>query len=108
MLTHGHDLGYDRLVRPLNAEDLCELLQVLSRSFTNGEDGVTQPAHAQAAELLVKKLNAELRGKERNVFDDGQANAPLLVFGKLDNGGEEGLRQELDANYYSGQDSDFV
>ena len=108
MLTHCHDFGYDRLIRPLNAKDFCELLQVLSRGFTNGEDGVAQPAHAQTAEFFVKKLNAELRSKERNIFDDGQADAPLLVFSELNNSGEEGLRQEFNANYCSGQDSVFV
>lgn len=98
MLTHGHDLGNDCLVGPLNAKDLGELLQVLGRCLTNGENGVTQPAHAQAAELLVEEFDAELRGKEGNVFDDGQTDAPLLVFGELDDGGKKGLRQKLDAN----------
>lgn len=92
MLTHGHDLGDDCLVGPFNTENFCELLQVLSRSLTNGENGVTQPAHAQAAKLLVEELDAKLRGKEGNVFDDSETDTPLLVLGELDNGGKERLR----------------
>ena len=46
----------------------------------------------------VDASRIELRGKEGNVFDDGQADAPLLVFGELDNRREEGLRQQLDAD----------
>lgn len=101
MLTHGHDLGDNCLVGPLNAKHLCELLQVLSRGLTDRENGVAEPAHAQAAELLVEELDAELRGKKGNVFDDGETDTPLLVFGELDNGGEEGLGKKLDANDYS-------
>jgi hypothetical protein len=35
--------------------------------------------------LKPKKKIYQLRGKERNVFNDGQANTPLLVLGQLDN-----------------------
>lgn len=98
MLSHGHDLGHDRLVSPLDAEDLGELLQVLGRSLTNREHGVAQPAHTQTAQLLVEELYAELRSKKGNVFDDGQADAPLLVLSELDDGREKGLRKELDAD----------
>lgn len=97
-MTHCHDLRDDRLICPFHTEDLGELLQVLSRGFTDGENCITQPAHAQAAEFLVEELDAKLRGKERDVFDDSQTDAPLLVFGKLNNGGKERLRQKLDAN----------
>jgi hypothetical protein len=100
VLAHGHDLGDNRLVGPLNTENLGELLQVLCRGLTDRENGVAQPAHAQAAELLIEELDAKLRGKKRDVFDDGQTNAPLLVFRKLNNSGEEGLRKKLDANDY--------
>jgi hypothetical protein len=101
MLTHGHDLGDNCLVGPLNTENLRELLQVLGRSLTDGENGVTEPAHAQAAELLVEELDAELRGKKGNVFDNSETDTPLLVLGELDNGGEKGLRKELNADDYS-------
>lgn len=98
MLAHGHDLGDDGLVGPLNTEDLCELLQVLGRSLADGENSVAEPAHAQTAELFVKELDAELRSKKGNVFDDCETDTPLLVLSELDNGGEEGLREELNAN----------
>jgi hypothetical protein len=100
MLAHCHDLGDDCLVSPLHTENLRELLQVLSRSLANRENGVTEPAHAQAAELLVEKLDAELRGKKGNVFDNSETDTPLLVLGELNNGGEEGLGKELNANDY--------
>jgi len=100
MLAHGHDLGDDCFVGPLNTENLRELLQILSRSLANGENGITEPAHAQAAELLVEELDAELRGKKGNVFDDSETDTPLLVLSELDDGGEEGLGEELNANDY--------
>jgi hypothetical protein len=98
VLAHSHDLGYNGLVRPLDAEHFGQFLEILSRGLTDREDGVTEPAHTQAAELLVEELDAELRCEKRNVFDDGQSNAPLLVFGELDNGGKEGLREQLDSD----------
>lgn len=98
MLAHRHNLGNDCLVGPFNTEDFSELLQVLGRRFTDGENSVAQPAHAQAAKLLVEELYAELRGEEGDVFDDSEANAPLLVFGELNDGGEKGLREKLDSD----------
>lgn len=71
VLAHHHHLRHDCVIRPLHAEDFGQLLQVLSRGFADGEDGVAEPAHAQAAELLVEELNAQLACEERNVFDDG-------------------------------------
>ena len=69
-MTHRHDLGNDCLVGPFNTENLGELLQVLGRSLTDGENSVTELAHTQTAELLVEELDAELRGKKGNVFVD--------------------------------------
>ena len=100
MLAHCHDLGNDCLVGPFDTEHLRELLQVLGRSLADGENGVTEPAHTQATELLVEELDAELRGKKGNVFDDSETDTPLLVLGELDNGGEEGLGEKLNANDY--------
>jgi hypothetical protein len=70
VLTHGHDFGNNCIIGPLHSKDLCELLQILSRGLANRKDGITKPAHAKTAELLVKELHAELRGKERYVFDN--------------------------------------
>jgi hypothetical protein len=91
MLTHGHDLGDNGIIGPLDTENFSEFLQVLSGRFTDREDGIAEPAHAQAAKLLVEELHAELRRQKWDVFDDGQSHAPLLVFGELNNGGEQGL-----------------
>lgn len=98
VLAHSHHLGHNGLICPLHTEDFCKLLEVLGRCLTDGEDGVAQPAHTQAAQLLVEELDTELRGKERDVFDDGQSHAPLLVFCELNDGGKKGLRQELNAD----------
>jgi hypothetical protein len=103
MLTHGHDLRDNGIARPLNTEDFRKLLEVLSRSFTDRENRVAKPAHAQAAQLLVEEFDAKLRCEQRNVFDDCEPDAPLLVFGELHDGGKEGLREELDADDCRGQ-----
>lgn len=100
MVTHSHHLGNDRLACPLDSEDLRKLLQIVRRGLADGEDGVSKPSHAQGAELLVKELNPELTRQQRNVFDDGQANAPLLVLRKLDDRGQERLRQQINSDDY--------
>lgn len=98
MLAHGHDFGYDGIVGPFDTKDLGELLEVLGGSLTDREDSVAKPAHTETAQLLVEEFDAELRGEKGNVFNDRQPHAPLLVLGKLDDGGEEGLGEKLDAN----------
>ena len=79
MLAHSHDFRNDRIIRPFHPKYLGEFLKILSRSLTDGEDGVTQPAHAQATKLLVEKLHAKLGSEEGNVFNNRQPDAPLLV-----------------------------
>ena len=88
MLSHCHDLGDDSIICPLYTEDLCELLQILGGGLTDRENGISQPAHAKAAQFLVEEVHTQLRRQERNVFDDGQPDAPLFVFRQLDNRGE--------------------
>lgn len=100
MSSHGHHLGHNGLVRPVDTKDLSKLLKVLGGSLANREDSVSEPAHAQAAELLIEELHTELAGKKRHVFDDSKADTPLLVFCQLDDSGEEGLGEKLDANDY--------
>lgn len=100
VLAHGHDFGNDGFVGPLDAEYLGELLEILSGGLTDGENGITEPAHAKTAQLLIEEFYAELRGQEGDVFDDGEAHAPLLVLGKLDDCWEEGLREKLNANHF--------
>lgn len=89
MLAHGHDLWHNGIVCPLNTKDLGKLLEVLSGCLPDGKDSVAEPTHAQTAKLLIEKLDTQLRRKEGNVFDDGKADAPLLVLSKLYNGREK-------------------
>lgn len=86
VLGHGRDLWHDRLARPLDAKDLCELLEVLRAGLTDAEDRVAEPGHAECAELLVEELDAQLACEQRDVLDDCQTHAPLLVLGELHNG----------------------
>ena len=88
MSTHCHDLGDDGFVGPLNTKDFSQLLKVMCRSFTDRENCITQPAHAKCCQLLIKELHTKLASKERDIFDDGQSNSPLLVFCKLDDRGK--------------------
>lgn len=97
-MAHLHDLGDDRILRPVDAKHLGELAQVDRRSLADGKDGVAEPPHAEVGKLLVEEGDAELLGEERDVLDDGLPNAPLLVFGELDDGGQKSLREELDAD----------
>ena len=96
VVAKGHDLGNDCLVGPFDAEDFCQLLQVVCGSLADGEDGIAEPTHAEVAKFLVKELHTKLAGQQRNVLDDSQANPPLLVFSQLNNGREKRLRQQLD------------
>lgn len=87
--SHSHNLGDNLLTCPLYAKHLCQLLQVVCGRLANREDSVSQPAHAQAAELLVEKLDAKLAGKQWDILDNGETHSPLLIFGQLDNGGQQ-------------------
>lgn len=98
MLSHGHDLGNDRPLGPVHTKHFRELSQVLSGSLTDGEDCISQPSHAQIAQLLIKEFDAELAGEQRNVFDNCKADSPLFVLGQLYDSREERLRQEVDPN----------
>lgn len=83
VVTHSHNLGDDSLAGPLNTENLSKLLQVVSSRFTNGEDGVSQPAHAQVAKLLIEELDTKLASQEGNVLDNGKSYSPLLILSEL-------------------------
>lgn len=100
MRSHSHNLWNDGFVCPFNTEDFSQFLEVVCCCFTDRENRITQPAHAESRELLIEELNTQLACQERNVLDDGQSNSPLLVFCKLDNSRKEGLRKEVDANYF--------
>lgn len=96
--AHREDLRNDGSARPLYAEDLRQLLEVDRRALSDAEDVVTEPAHAEVAELVVEELNAELGGEQRNVLDDGLSDSPLLVLSEIDDGRKQGLREEVDAD----------
>lgn len=83
---------------PLDAEDLGQLLEVDGCALTNAENVVSEPTHAKVAELVVEELDAELRREERNVLNDGLSHAPLLVFGKVNDGRQKRLREQVNAD----------
>lgn len=85
LTTQGHHFRDDSLPGPVDTEHFGELLQILCRSFSNGEYGIPEPAHAEIAQLLVKELHSQLLREERDIFDDGKSYSPLLVFCKLNN-----------------------
>lgn len=85
MGSHSHDLWNDGLIRPLDTKDFRKLLEVMGCSFTDRENGVTQPGHTECCQFLVKELDTELTCQKRDVLDNRQSNSPLLVLGKLDN-----------------------
>lgn len=99
VLAHLHDLGDDGLLGPLDAKHLGQLAQVDGRRLADRKDGVAEPAHAEVGELVVKEGDAELLGEQRDVLDDGLPDAPLLVLGELDDGGQERLGQEFDPDH---------
>lgn len=89
MTAHGDNPWHNGRVCPLDAKHFCELLEVLRASFADTEARVAQPRHAEVGESLVEKGDSELRGQKREVLDNGQPHAPLLVLCELDNGRKE-------------------
>lgn len=85
MLAHCHDLGYNGICRPVNTKDFCQVFEIVCAGFTDAKHRVAKPAHAQTTKLLVEEFHAQLAGEQRDVLDDGQTDAPVLVFGQLDN-----------------------
>lgn len=98
MLAHSHHLRNNRLLRPIDTENLGELLKILSGRLTDGKDGVTEPPHAEITQLLIEEFDTKLTGKKGNVFDDSETHSPLLVLGQLDNCGKKRLGKEVDAD----------
>lgn len=79
MVAHSHHLGNNGFTGPLDSKDFGELLQVVGCSFSDGEDGVAKPTHAQAAQLFIEELDAKLAGQQWDVLNNGQPHPPLLV-----------------------------
>lgn len=57
MRSHRHYLWNNGFVGPLNAENFCKFLKVVCRRFTDGENSVAQPPHAESRELFVEELD---------------------------------------------------
>ena len=60
---HGDDLRDDRLLGPVRAELLDQLLQVVGGGLADGVDVIDEPSHAEAVQLLVEELHPELAWK---------------------------------------------
>jgi hypothetical protein len=98
VLAHGQHFRDDSVARPVDSEDLGQLLEIYGCSLADGEDGVTEPRHAEVTELVVEEADAELSSQERNVLDDGLAHTPLFVLGELHDRGQKSLSEQLNAN----------
>lgn len=86
--SHCHHLRNNGLASPLHSEDLRKLLQVVRGGFSDREDRVTKPAHAEPTQLLIEKLHSQLAGKQGNVLNDSEPYSPLLIFSELNDGRE--------------------
>ena len=60
MFAHDDDLWNNGIARPPNSEDFGQLLQVFGSCFPYRENGVTQPAHAERAQLVVEEILSKL------------------------------------------------
>jgi len=98
VLSHGHNLRDNRFTSPLNSKDLGKFPEVMCGGFSDGEDSIAQPPHAETAQLLVEELDAQLACQKWDVIDNSKPYTPLLVFGKLNNSWEQRLGEEIDAN----------
>lgn len=96
--SHGENLRDDRPASPLDAEDLGQFLEVNGGGLPDREDVVSEPRHAEVAELVVEELDAELRREQGDVLDDGLSDSPLLVLGEVDDCGQQRLREEVNTN----------
>lgn len=76
MLPHTHDLRDNLNLRPLDAEDVCQFLEVDGCRFAYTKDRVTQPGHAQVPELFVEERFSELCCEKGDIFDDSLSDAP--------------------------------
>lgn len=86
MHAHLQHLGNNSIPCPLHAKDVGQLFEIDCGSFSNAKDCVTQPRHAQVAQLFVKEVDTQLIGQEWNVLNNGLSYSPLLVFREFDYG----------------------
>ena len=76
MFCHSNNLRNNGNPGPFNPKRLRQLPQVDSGCFPDAINGISQPRHAQGAQLLVKELLPELSRKERHVLDNGLSYTP--------------------------------
>ena len=76
MRSHCNNLGHNLRPGPFHTEYLCQFLQVDGCGFPNAVYSVPQPRHAQARELFIEELFAQLRGQQRDVFNDRLSYPP--------------------------------
>lgn len=70
MRSHGNYFRHNLRPGPLDAKYFGQFLQIDGRSLPDAVYSIPQPRHAQARELFIKEFFAQLRGKQRNVFND--------------------------------------
>jgi hypothetical protein len=87
VIAHRQHLWNNGGFCPLDAKDVRQLFEIDRGGLADGKDGIAEPGHAELAELVIEKVDAELRGEQGNVFNDGLADAPLFVLGELHHGG---------------------
>ena len=56
---------------PWQAKDFGKLSKIDRGRFSDRKDGISEPIHAEIAELFIKELDAQLVGEQRNVFNNG-------------------------------------
>ena len=61
---------------------------------------IDEPLHAESIELLIEELDSELAGEQRHVFDDRQADAPLVVLRQFHDRRQKRLRQLANADHF--------
>lgn len=76
MRSHGNYLGHNLRPGPLHTEYLRQFFEIDRRGLPNAVYCIPQPRHAQARELLIKKVLAQLRGQQRDVFNDSLSHPP--------------------------------
>lgn len=64
---------------------------------------IFEPAHAQALELVIEEILAELGCQQGNVLDDGEPHTPMSVLRELHNGRKERVRELIHADHLQTQ-----
>jgi len=97
MREESQHFGDDVSESPLHSKHFRQLFEVVGGCFSDGEDGISQPSHAQVSELLVEEVHSQLSSQEGNVLYDGQSHSPLFVLSQLHNRRKQILREEIDS-----------